>query len=251
MITLKELSAYLDDYLHCRLFVDYCKNGVQVEGSKSVSRIATAVSASLQTIEAAQKLAVDALIVHHGMFWKNDSHVISGARKEKLKILLADDISLLAYHLPLDAHLAVGNNWKAAKDMGWSDLQPFGMFDGQPIGVKGRLNKMSRDQFRRQLEQFYGHSAHTALGGKEEVETAALISGGAYKSMLEASAQGIDCFVTGNFDEPAWNHAFEERINFFALGHSATERIGVKALGEHLAEKFGLNNHFIDTENPF
>lgn len=251
MITLKELSTYLHEYLHCGLFVDYCKNGVQVEGAKSVARIATAVSADLATFEAAQKLAVDALIVHHGLFWKNDSHVISGTKKEKLKILLGNDISLLAYHLPLDAHLAVGNNWKAAKDMGWMDLQPFGVYDGQPIGVRGRLNKMSRDQFKKQLEQYYNHPAHCALGGSEEVATAALISGGAYKSITEAAAMGIDCFVTGNFDEPAWNHAYEEKINFFALGHTATERVGVKALGEHLEEKFGLKHHFIDTENPF
>lgn len=251
MITLKELSAYLNDYLHCGLFVDYCKNGVQVEGCKTVGSIATAVSANLETIEAAQKLAVDALIVHHGLFWKNDSHVISGSKKEKIKILLGNDMSLLAYHLPLDAHLAVGNNWKAAKDMGWTDLQPFGLFDGQPIGVKGRLNKMNRNQFQKELEKYYGQNAHSALGGREEVETAALISGGAYKSILEAAAQGIDCFVTGNFDEPAWNHAYEEKVNFFALGHTATERIGVRALGEHLGEKFGLKHHFIDTPNPF
>jgi dinuclear metal center YbgI/SA1388 family protein len=251
MITLKELNAYLHDYLHCGLFVDYCKNGIQVEGAKSVARIATAVSANLDTLEAAQKLSVDALIVHHGLFWKNDSHVISGSKREKVKILLLNDMSLLAYHLPLDAHLAVGNNWKAAKDMGWTDLQPFGMFDGQMIGVKGRFNKISRDVFKRQLEEFYGHSSHCALGGNEEVESAALISGGAYRSVLEAAAQGIDCFVTGNFDEPAWNFAFEERINFFAMGHSATEKIGVKALGEHLAEKFGLWHTFLDIHNPF
>lgn len=251
MITLQEFYRYIDELLQCGLFNDYCKNGVQVEGSKEIKKIATGVSASLETIEAAQKWGADALLVHHGLFWKNDSHAVIGTKKEKLKILLTHDISLLAYHLPLDAHHELGNNWKAAKEMGWTDLQPFGNFDGALIGVKGKFPKKDRVQLMRELEEYYGHSSHSALGGKEKVESAALISGGAYRSLGEAAQQKVDCFITGNFDEPAWHQAHEEGVNFFAMGHSATEKVGIRSLGEHVAKKYRLEHRFFEDKNPF
>lgn len=251
MITLQEFCTYLDQLLECGSFNDSCKNGLQVEGKKEIRSIATAVTANLASIEEAKKRGVDALIAHHGLFWNSDPHAVVGSKREKLALLLQNEISLLGFHLPLDAHQKIGNNWKAAHDMGWKDLQPFGLYNGKLIGVKGTFKPMKRNAFMRELENYYKHPAYQALGGKETVKTAALISGGAYRSLAEAASQGIDCFITGNFDEPAWNQAFEEKINFFAMGHTATEKIGPRALGEHLAKKFKLKYHFIDTDNPF
>jgi dinuclear metal center YbgI/SA1388 family protein len=251
MITLQELCAYLDRLLQPTPVSDYCFNGMQVEGKKQIRKLATGVSANLATIQAAAAWGADALLVHHGMFWNQDSHRILGTKKEKLDILFKNDISLLAYHLPLDIHQELGNNWKAALDMGWSDLQPFCLYQGAFLGVKGRFKRQSREDFQKKLEDYYQHSAHAALGGKKEVETAGLISGGSYKFITQAINDQLDCFIAGNFDEPVWNQAFEEKINFYAMGHSATEKIGPKALGEHLCREFKLDYRFIDIYNPF
>ncbi len=251
MITLKELCAYCDTLLASSTVQDYCVNGLQVEGKTSIKRLATAVSASLATIQSAVEMGADALIVHHGMFWNGDSYAITGPKREKLKLLLDNGISLIAYHLPLDIHPEYGNNWKAARDLGWTDLQPFGAHRGSFIGVKGKFSPISRNDFQKQLEKYYQHPAHCALGGKETIATAALISGGAYRNIEEASAAGVDSFITGNFDEPAWHLAHEGGINFFSLGHSATERVGPQALGEHLKQRFQLDYKFLDIHNPF
>ncbi len=251
MVTLNEFCRYLDTLLQPSLVSDYCPNGIQIEGKPEIKRFATAVSASLQTIEAAIRLEVDALIVHHGLFWNGDSPIIIGAKKQKIEQLLSKGVSLLAYHLPLDLHRDFGNNWKAARDLGWDCLQPFWVYKGIPVGVKGTFPKQSRTAVQRQLETYYGHTAQCAFGGPEHVSSGALISGGAFKQLLDAAAEGVDCFITGSFDEPAWNQSFEERVNFFALGHTATERVGPMALGEHLEKNFHLEYHFIDTPNPF
>lgn len=251
MIDLTNLCHYLDELLKPSLFSDYCINGLQIEGTSKINKIATAVSANLQTIEVAAATGVQALIVHHGLLWNNDISHILGSKKEKLKILLTHGINLLAYHLPLDAHETLGNNWKAARDLGWKNLTPFGYYKGIPIGVMGTIPATSRDKFQKKIEEYYMHPATYALGGKQKIHKVALISGGAYKSICEAASAGADCFITGNFDEPVWHQAFEEKINFYALGHSATERIGPKALGDHLAKHFGIKHQFLDIPNPF
>lgn len=251
MITLQELCSHLDQMLDSGSFRDYGPNGLQVEGALKISRVATAVSASLATLEAAIAAGFQALIVHHGMFWERDSYCITGSKRKKLKLMLDHGLSLLAYHLPLDAHHELGNNWKAALDLSWSDLEPFGAYQGNFLGVKGKFNPMPVELFKQQLEEYYGHEAHCALGGKELVSRAALVSGGAYKMLPLAVEEGVDCFITGNFDEPAWHQAYEEGVNFFALGHSATEKVGPKALAAHLSLHFGVDASFIDVPNPF
>jgi len=250
MLELKLLHAHLEELLRPSLFSDYCPNGLQIQGKPHVKKIATAVSASMSTIEAALDADVQALIVHHGLFWSGDTPIIAGSKREKLRLILHKDLSIFAYHLPLDAHQEVGNNWKAARDMGWTDLEPFGLYKSSYIGVRGRISA-TREGLQKQLEKYYDHAAACAFGGKEKVETVALISGGAYKSIVDAAAIGIDCFITGNFDEPAWHQAFEEKINFYALGHSATEKVGPKALAEHLQHVFNIPCAFIDIPNPF
>ncbi len=251
MITLPQLCSDLNELLQPSLYADGCPNGLQIEGKKDISSVATAVSANIATIEAAIKAGADALIVHHGIFWNQDSYVITGVKRQKITLLLENGLSLIAYHLPLDAHKVHGNNWKAAIDLGWENLEPFGFFKGIAIGVKGTFPPQNRTSFVEKLEHYYGHIAHLAPGGNSIVKSAALISGGAYKNLSEAAIAGVDCFITGNFDEPAWHQALEEKINFLALGHSHTEKIGPKSLAVYIKEKFSLPCSFIDIENPF
>jgi dinuclear metal center YbgI/SA1388 family protein len=251
MVTLKELCTFLEKLLLASPITDYCPNGLQIEGKKEVGRLMTAVSANLETIQAAVDEKVDALFVHHGLFWSGDSYVIQGVKREKIDLLLKNRISLIGYHLPLDIHRELGNNWLAALEMGWENLQPFGMMNGIPIGVKGTFSKQSRDHLQQKLESYYVHKAHTALGGKETVQTAALVSGGAYKLIQEAINHGVDCFITGNFDEPAWHQAYEGKINFYALGHAATEKVGPRAVGEYLRKQFAIEVVFKEDRNPF
>lgn len=251
MLMLKQLQSFLDDLLPSNGVTDACPNGLQVEGKVHIANIATAVSASLETIEAAVQLGVDALIVHHGLFWQRDSYVIQGTKRKKIQLLLEHGISLFAYHLPLDMHPELGNNWKAAKDMGWLDLHPFGYLERVPIGVKGRIHPCSREEFKQQIENYYQHAATCALGGPEQIQTVALVSGGAHKTILEAAREGIDAYITGSFDEPVWYQSIEESINFYALGHSATERVGPIALSHYLKQSLNIPCQFIDIANPF
>ncbi len=233
--------------------MDACPNGIQVEGSKKISKVATAVSADLATIEKAVSEGVNALIVHHGLFWFRDSDEgrILGTKRKKIQLLMENQISLLAYHLPLDAHVEVGNNWKAAKELGWQNLSSFGFYNKKWIGVKGTFPLQPIESFVKQLETYYGHHAVGAWGGKREVSSAALISGGAYREVVGAAKEGLDCFVTGNFDEPAWAWSHEEKIHFLAMGHSATEKVGPRALSEKIAQQFGISSSFLDIPNPF
>ncbi len=253
MTDLYELIKYLNDELEVSTIDDFCPNGLQIEGQNSpVESVATAVSASLETINKALDLKPQVLIVHHGLFWEKDSYRIIGIKKEKIFKLLDNGITLLAYHLPLDCHKEWGNNWKAAKDMGWDNLQGFGPRCGDShIGVTGSVNNMSVEGFQKSLEEFYSHPAHSAPGGPKNIKRAALISGGAHREIEKAIDSGVDAFITGSFDEPIWHIAFEQKINFFAMGHAHTEKIGPKALGEHLSTKFNLKHQFIDVENPF
>lgn len=246
MITLQELNEHLEALLEPEKVSDYCPNGLQVEGKREIRRMGTAVSASLATIEAAVEAGIDALIVHHGLYWKGLSPVICGPMRRKVALLLQNEISLFGYHLPLDMHREVGNNWSAARDLGWDSLDSF-----EEIGVKGRFSRRPIDQFVEELQRYYDHPAHVALGGESQVASAALISGGSHRSIGAAVAAGVDCFITGSFDEPQWHIAAEEGIHFIAMGHSASERVGPKALANHLGKSFDLAVEFLDLPNPF
>lgn len=251
MITLNKLRHYLDKLFPNDKVIDYAPNGLQVEGKQQISCIATAVSVTEETIEQAIEKGCDALIVHHGLFWQRDSYVIEGSKKKKLSLLFEAGISLFAYHLPLDMHPQIGNNWKAALDLGWRNLSPFGFSNGLFIGVKGEIAPCSFEHFLKTLENYYEHPAHAVSGGPSMIRKVGLISGGAHKSILEAAKENLDAFVTGSFDEPTWYQAKEEQIHFFALGHSATERVGPKALAAHLMKELDIPSFFLDVENPF
>lgn len=246
MITLQDLCAYTDEMLDEDWGRDFCPNGLQIEGKKEIRSIATAVSASVEAIEKAASMSVDLLAVHHGIFWKNIEPRIQGPMKKKVQTLLNSDISLIAYHLPLDHHHEIGNNWLAAKEMGWKNLKAFDAY-----GVQGEVEGITPEKLLEQLESFYSHKAHHAPSSKKEIRKIALVSGGAHWSLKKAIEEGVDAFITGSFDEPMWHMAKESNTDFFALGHSATEEIGVKRLGEHLSEKFDLSHTFIESDNPF
>ena len=247
----KDLLEYLKNLLQVDTFPDVCINGLQVEGSKTIRSIAGAVTSSLNVIQKAKKLQVDALIVHHGLFLKGKDVVITGVLKEKIGLLINDGINLFAFHLPLDAHTEFGNNWPSARLLGMKKLQPFGKCDQMMIGVKGTFPKCTRSDFQKKLEKFYGHKARVAFGGKELVSSCAILSGNGHKWLSEAILSDVDCFVTGTNDEPIWHTAHEEKINFFSFGHAATEKIGIDLLCKHLKSQFGIKTTFIDEPNPF
>ncbi len=251
MAALKELRDYLDSLLEPALFSDFCTNGIQIEGRDEVKSICTAVSASVNACKKAAELQADLLLVHHGIFWNRDKADLIGVLKSKVKPLLLNDISLAAYHLPLDGHRQYGNNFRAAIELGWQELEPFPLREKAPFGVKGKFSKRPFSQFCKEIETFYGQKIESVPGGPDEVSSCVIVSGGGHKYIYDAAVEKADCFITGSRDEPTWHQSYEYKINFIAAGHYATEVIGVKRLGEHLAEKFGLKCSFIPEANNF
>ena len=251
MITLQDLLQYLNQLLQPEFFSDVCPNGLQVEGKKVISRVAFAVSSSLATIKQAIAIKADALIVHHGIFWDKTSYILVGSKKQKFQLLLENEISLLAYHLPLDAHQTVGNNWKVARDLDLTNLKAFGSIGTNKIGVKAQIKPTLVEDFQTKLETYYEHVAHTALGGKKHIASVAIVSGGAHWMIEQAIQEGMDCFVTGSFDEPIWDLAYENEIHFFALGHFSTEKVGIQSLKQITTKHFDVPTHFINLFNPF
>jgi dinuclear metal center YbgI/SA1388 family protein len=247
----KIFEKYLAELLDIASFEDASCNGLQVQGKDHIHHIATAVTASRNVIRQASELGMDALLVHHGLFFKGKEALLVGSLREKVGLLLQAGINLFAYHLPLDAHKTLGNNWAVAQALNWQELEPFGLHHGVYFGVKGRLDARSITELQAQVEDFYGQPARTALGGPKQIKSCALLSGGAHKWINEAIVAQVDCFITGTADEPTWHMAFEENINVLACGHAATEKIGVKLLGQHLASHFLLTHYFIDEPNPF
>lgn len=247
-----DLLNILNELLHPEQFNDYGPNGLQVGDTQTlVRKIAVAVTADLATIEKAIACEANVLLVHHGLFWKGMAYPVTGMLYQRMQKLFENRIQLIAYHLPLDAHAEVGNNWRVARDLGWEQLEPFG--SSQPfLGVKGVFSEICIQDFISQISSYYcAPVLAKALGGKETISSAALISGGAYREIAEAHRQGVDCFITGNFDEPAWSLAYEYGINFLAFGHTATEKVGPKALAQHL-KSLGISPViFLDTDNPF
>lgn len=244
----EELNRYLDGLLEVSRYRDYCPNGLQVEGRAEIRRIATGVTASLALIEAALSDGADAILVHHGYFWKGDDPRITGTRRARVALLLERDLNLFAYHLPLDAHGEFGNNAQLARRLGLTET---GRFAEQDIGMRGELPATAR------LGDFAAHVART-LGREplvigdpaKQLRQAAWCTGGAQGYFEEAIALRPDVFITGEISEPQVHLARESGVAFVAAGHHATEKYGVQALGEHLAARFGLAHRFIDIPNP-
>ncbi len=254
MVALVDIINYCDDLLDIAQFEDYCPNGLQVEGHQQVSKIVTGVTASQALIDAAADAGADMLIVHHGFFWPGESPVISGMKLRRIKRLLEANISLLGYHLPLDAHPILGNNAQLANILGMEIEGRFGGRGTQAIAMHGRLNQpVAADTFTEMISQRLGRQAlHIPAGRKENkrIQTIAWCTGAAQSYIEKAVDLGVDAFITGEASEQTTHIARECGIHFFSAGHHATERYGIKALGEHLGQHFDIDQCFIDIDNP-
>jgi dinuclear metal center YbgI/SA1388 family protein len=246
----KELESYLADYLDVQRFKDYCPNGLQVEGCANVKKIATAVTASVATIQAALEIGADTLLVHHGIIWKGANPTYTGGYRERVRLLIENNLNLFGFHLPLDAHPEVGNNVQLANLLGLTDLVPFGGYEGVTLGVQGQVGGISIGEFSMRVEKALGRKPIVVDGGPEHLHSVGIITGGAQGEFPQAIAQGLDAYITGEASEMNCHQAREEGVHFIAAGHHATERGGPRALGEHLAARFGLQAEFLDVDNP-
>ncbi len=248
---LGDLIQYLDQTLQPEQFRDYCPNGLQVEGRGRIARLVTGVSASQALLDAAVAWGADAILVHHGYFWNGESPRVVGMKRRRLRTLLANDISLLAYHLPLDAHPELGNNACLGRLMGIGTMAPLDPAEPSRVGNIGDLPEpLPAAELVRRLEAVTGRSPLHIGDGESMVGTVAWCTGAAQNYIEAAVAAGADLFVTGEASEQTVHVAREEGIHFVAAGHHATERFGVQALGDHLAGHFGLEHRFIDIDNP-
>lgn len=245
---LKDLSDYIGNLLQTARFKDYCPNGVQVEGRPQVQRIASGVTASQRLLDAAFEWGADAILVHHGYFWRNEDAALTGIKKRRIASLLQHDVSLLAYHLPLDAHPELGNNAQLAQRLGWVEL---GRFGEQDVACHGQL---AQEQT---LGKLSAHIAHVlqrtpqVIGDDTRtIRRIAWCTGAAQGYFEAAAALGVDAFLTGEISEQNVHVAQETGVAFIAAGHHATERYGVQALGTHLAAQFGVEHRFFDMDNP-
>jgi len=252
VVALDELVRYCDDLLEAGRFRDYCPNGLQVEGRARVRRLVTGVSASLALLEEAIARGADAVLVHHGWFWRGEDPRVVGMRRRRLARLLAAEVSLVAYHLPLDAHPELGNNAQLARRLGFVVEGRFGRAPEEPpIGMHGRLGEpLPAEALARRIAERLGRAPLHVAGGPARVRTVAWCSGAAQGWIEAAAALGVDAYVTGEISEPTVHVARECGLHFFAAGHHATERDGVRALGEHLAARFGLEHEFVDIPSP-
>lgn len=246
---LKALERYLATLLNVAAFKDYCPNGLQVEGKAEVERVVCGVTASQALLDAALAHDADAILVHHGYFWQGEDGRVVGTRRHRLATLLGAQISLLAYHLPLDFHEELGNNAQLARRMGWRAEGRFGEQNIGVIGVPGEVGQSAAalaDALARSL------SREPLLVGDAErpISRVAWCTGAAQSLFEQAIDAGCDAFVSGEISEPTVHLARESGIPYIAAGHHATERYGVQALGEHLTHTHGLACEFIDVDNP-
>jgi dinuclear metal center YbgI/SA1388 family protein len=245
--TQSELAQACDLILSPANFQDYCPNGVQVEGARPVSLVATGTSASLAFIEQALASGADALIVHHGLFWRGQDGRVAGWMRARLKALLASDASLLAYHLPLDAHPDVGNNAMLAKAFGFSDAAAL---PGKSLVWAGKTSGCSLSELASHVESAMNRPCIRVAGDGRAIARVAWCSGGAQGSFEEAIAAGADAYISGEISEPQAHIARETGVAYIAAGHHATERLGAQAFGALVAARLGIGHIHIDIDNP-
>lgn len=249
-VSLKSLVRSANDYLLIQSIADYCPNGLQVEGRDQVRRIVTGVTASQALIDAAIACEADAILVHHGYFWKNEDARIIGMKQRRLKALLCNDISLLAYHLPLDIHPQIGNNVQLAQHLGWIIDGGLEADNPNSIALVGHLPQALSPQALASQVASVLQREPLLIAGEHSIRTIAWCSGGAQGYIGTAIARGVDAYLTGEASEQTFHSARENGITFLAAGHHATERFGIQALGDYLAERLGVEHRFIDIPNP-
>ena len=245
------LQASFDALLQPTLFRDYGPNGLQVEGRNEVRKIVSGVTASLALIEAAIEAGADAIFVHHGLFWRGQDGRVTGWMKQRLARLLANDVNLFAYHLPLDAHPQLGNNAQLAQHLGvtlYEDSR--GRFGEQSLGFMGEIVPTTAGALASLVRQALGREVILAGDGARSVLRVALCTGGAQSYFESAIAAGADVFITGEISEPQAHYARECGVAYIACGHHASERYGAPAVAAHVAQQLGLAHQFIDIPNP-
>lgn len=248
MIDRDELERYLNSLLNVSRFKDYAPNGLQVEGRRQIRQLVTGVTACQALLEAAVEQGADAVLVHHGYFWRGDSPVVRGMHQRRLATLLKNDLNLFAYHLPLDAHPELGNNAQLAKRLG---LEIEGVLNEQGVGNIGKLpTALSLQAFGEHLERVLKRKPLLVSGGEHEIQRIAWCTGGAQGYLQEALGLGVDAYLSGEISEHTTHSARENKLHYIAAGHHATERYGVQALGEHLAARWGLECKFVEIDNP-
>jgi dinuclear metal center YbgI/SA1388 family protein len=242
------LTAYLDETLEAGRFKDYGPNGLQVEGRARIRKLVSGVTASLALIDAAIAEGADAILVHHGLFWRGQDGRVTGWMRQRLGRLIEHDISLLAYHLPLDAHVSLGNNAQWGARLG---LVADARFGDQDLGFIGAAPEgCTLSDLVQKAEQVMGRKLTVVPGDGRAIRRVAWCSGGAQGHFESAIAAGADVFLTGEISEPQAHYARETGVAFVACGHHASERYGAQALADAAAHRFGIEHLFIDIDNP-
>jgi dinuclear metal center YbgI/SA1388 family protein len=247
-VSTKNLVTYLDQILQPARFRDYCPNGLQVEGRATIKRVVCGVTACQALIDAAIATDADAILVHHGWFWKSEDGRVTGHRKARMATLLAHDINLIAYHLPLDAHPTLGNNTQLAARLGWSID---GRFGDDELGFHGVLPAPT-EAFKlvESVGSVLARPPQLIGDPNKVIQRVAWCTGGAQSYFEDALAVGVDLFVSGEISEQTVHLARESGTNYMAAGHHATERYGIQAVGDELARHFGIEVEYIDIDNP-
>lgn len=247
-----QLEAVLNEKLSPQLIKDYCPNGLQVEGASEINKVVTGVTASQVLIDYAVSVNADALLVHHGYFWKGEPEAIRGMKGKRIRTLIKNDVNLYGYHLPLDIHPELGNNARLAELL---DIEVIDGLEGHPqsVAMFGKLAQpMTGEAFALKIAQVLSREPlHIAPEQAEKmIETVGWCTGGGQDYIELAASKGLDAFISGEISERTTYTARELNIHYFAAGHHATERYGIKALGEWLASAHGLDVEFIDIDNP-
>lgn len=244
----KELENYLNTYFAIEQFKDYCPNGLQVQGDRDIKKVVTGVTACQKLIDQAIAENADAIIVHHGYFWKGESYPIVGIKYQRIAKLIKNGIHLFGYHLPLDGHPEIGNNILLAKKLGLSNLEFFETGSKPDISIIGSCD-LDLENFVNLIENKLDRKP-TVIATKQQNKKVAICTGGAQDFIEYAYQAGADTFISGEISERTTHTARELDINYIAAGHHATEKEGVKAIAELLKQKFNLESKFIDIANP-
>lgn len=247
-----DFEAYLNALMKPELIKDYCPNGLQVQGGQTITTVVTGVTASQALIDAAIAQKADAIIVHHGYFWKNESYVIRGMKYNRIKALMDNDINLFAYHLPLDVHKELGNNAQLGLHLNFQNIRSLEEGNEQGLILRGELSEpMTGGQLKAHISAALGRDClHIDIDDDKPISTVAWCTGGAQGYIDQVALYGIDAFISGEISEQTTHSAKEQGIHYFAAGHHATEIFGVKALAEYLSEHTALDVQFIDIDNP-
>ncbi len=253
-----ELSLFLENHLQVARIKDYCPNGLQVQGKPTIKKLVSGVTASMALIEEAIALKADAIMVHHGWFWKNDDARVVGQLHSRLKLLMDHEINLFAYHLPLDVHPVLGNNAQLAKVMGWKPLKASertflgssSVMDGLIWEGRPEASQKTLGQLARSISGRLGRDPLVIGDLNKPIKRIAWCTGGAQGYINQAISMKVDAYISGEVSEQTFHAAQESGVAYIAAGHHATERYGIGALGEFVAQKYKLSHKFVDIPNP-